>query len=145
MLQAPTKSDQIQIQFPQWMRGFLLIATIYNLAWGLFIYIFPDSFFQWVSVSKQNAPDLIAILGLVYGIFGLCYLVVALYPLKYWYLIFLGVISKLVGDFWLYLGFMHPHTNKKFLFHVIMNDLIWILPFIIIAITALKLKKNRPQ
>ncbi len=41
------------------MRGILLLAGIYNLAWGLFIKFFPEAFFQWMMMAKVNTPKII--------------------------------------------------------------------------------------
>ncbi len=145
MLQESIEPEQSPMSFPQWMRGLLLILTMYNIAWGLFMYYFPDAFYQWISFNQSSTSAFISYLGIIFWLAALIFFLVALYPLKYWYLIFLAVISKLIGDFWLYNEYMHPHTTKKFLFHILMNDLIWIIPLGIVALTAYKLKKNRPQ
>ena len=48
-----------QTLFPQWMRGFLLIATAYNAGWGIFIRWFPDTFYSYVlEKSDLIAPEI---------------------------------------------------------------------------------------
>ncbi len=129
-----------------WMQGFLLLAGVYNLGWGFFIYKFPDAFYQWVTLEDHPALPVIEWQGLGVMLFGLFYVLVAFYPTRFWYLLVAGLCSKIVGALGFYLYVMEGHINKKFLFHLIMNDLIWIIPFGIIIgrmVTVRTTKKQR--
>lgn len=140
-----SEQEEQEIQFPQWMRGVLLVAAIYNLAWGLLISLFPNAFYQWVANNTQAAPGIIWYQGIGVALFAISYFIAALYPIKYWYLIYLGVISKLVGAIWFYFAIMQQQVNKKSLFHVFMNDLVWVIPLGLIAYTAYNVHKTRSQ
>ncbi|CAN5130841.1 hypothetical protein BH23BAC1_BH23BAC1_00070 [soil metagenome] len=128
---------------PQWMRGFLLLASIYNVAWGIFIYNFPTSYFRWLTKSSLEAPALISYQGLGTLIFGAIYLSAALYPLKLWFLIPLGIISKIAGAIGAYFIIMDQMITRTFLFQVIMNDLVWVIPFIIIYYEVMMVRRKR--
>jgi hypothetical protein len=128
---------------PQWMRGFLLLASIYNLAWGLFIYNFPTPYFRWLTKSSLEAPALISYQGLGTLIFGAIYLLAACYPIKLWFLILLGIISKITGAIGIYYIIMDQQMTRTFIFQMIMNDLIWTVPFIIIFFKVMEVRKFR--
>ncbi|MGB3183171.1 MAG: hypothetical protein WBB45_17390 [Cyclobacteriaceae bacterium] len=118
---------------PYWMRGFLLLASFYNLFWAIFIYWFPDSFYRWVTQRSEDAPLIISWQAIGIFIFSVFYFLTALYPKKFRILITLGILSKLLGGVWFYLHVMEQTVNKKFFFHLIANDLIWIPLFAFIA------------
>lgn len=127
---------------PYWMRGFLLLASFYNLFWAIFIYWFPDSFYRWVTQRNEDAPLIISWQAIGIFIFSVLYFLTALYPKKFRSLIILGILSKLLGGVWFYFHVMEQTINKKFLFHLIANDLIWIPLFSFIAFRMFT-KKNK--
>lgn len=132
MLPAPSylhMNTQESLRIEPWMRGVLLLAGFYNLGWGFFIYNFPDSFYQWVTLSDKTALPVITWQGLGVLVFGVVYIITAVYPIKLWFLLVIGLLSKLAGALWFFLFIMEGVINKKFLFHIIMNDLIWVIPF----------------
>ncbi len=136
-----------ELKVEPWMRGLLLLAGTYNLGWGLFIYIFPDSFYQWVSQSVQIAPNIISWQGMGVLFFGIIYIAIALYPITLWYLLAAGIASKILGAAWFYWFILAGSFTKQYLFHLIMNDLIWVIPFLVILfrISQVRQKKTIPN
>ncbi len=110
--------EEISEKVPQWMRGFLLLASIYNVAWGLFIYNFPAAYFKWLTKSSLEAPAIISYQGLGTLIFGIIYLLAAIYPLKLWFLILLGILSKVAGAVGAYFYIMDQQITRTFLFYL---------------------------
>ncbi|HAA19113.1 MAG TPA: hypothetical protein DCP28_10210 [Cytophagales bacterium] len=125
-----------------WMRGFLLLATGYNLLWGIFISQFPDSFYLWARGKDQEAPILITYQGYGVLIMAVVFLLAALNPQKYWYLPGFGALVKLGGAAGFWLLIMEFETTKKFLFHLIFNDLVWIPFLIAIMVRAYQVQKG---
>src|SRR5437763_929202 len=41
-----------------WIRTILLAAALYNIAWGIFVVLFPLAPFQWASMPVPNYPEL---------------------------------------------------------------------------------------
>ena len=128
-----------------WMRGVLLMAAIYNLAWGIFIYNFPEAFYHWVTESTGDTPDIISYQGAGVLLSAVLYFVSALYPQKFWYFIIIGVLSKIFGPIWFYYDIMEQQVTKKFLFHFIMNDIAWVTPLGIIAYRSSQIKMHPNQ
>ncbi len=127
-----------------WMRGLLLVAGTYNVGWGVFIYVFPNSFYQWITQTEQLAPVLITWQGLGVLAFGVAYLLAAVYPMRLWFLIGLGFISKLVGAVGFYFVVMEQNFTKKYIFHLIMNDMVWLIPLGIIFVRIWQIKRAQP-
>lgn len=123
------------------MRGVLLLAGVYNLAWGVFIYNFPDAFYSWLTEQNAAASRLIVYQGAGTFIFGIIYVITALYPVRFWYLILLGFVSKLSGAIGAYFLIIETNITSHFIFHVLVNDLAWLFPLGIITYRAYLLRK----
>lgn len=130
-----------QSLFPQWMRGFLLVAAAYNVLWGVFIGWFPETFYQWVTESEAVAPSVISWQGKGVLAMAAVYLICAIHPGKCWFLIALGAITKIAGAFWFYAVILETEVGKRGIFHLLMNDLIWVPLLIWIAYSGYQYKK----
>lgn len=128
-----------------WMRGLLLLAGFYNIGWGIFINQFPDAFYQWIALVPQATPLLISWQGVGVIVFGVAYILVAVYPIRLWFLLAVGILSKLFGAIGFYWIIMERTVSKKYLFHLIMNDLVWIIPFSIILWRMITVRKNKKE
>jgi hypothetical protein len=135
--------EENKAKIPQWMRGFLLLASIYNIAWGIFIYNFPTAYYGWLTKTNLEAPAIISYQGLGTIAFGAIYFLTACYPLKLWFLILLGILSKLTGAIGIYYIIMDQQMTRTFIFQMLMNDLIWIVPFILIFFKVMEVRKFR--
>jgi hypothetical protein len=122
-----------------WMRGVLLLAGIYNLAWGLFIYNFPDAFIKWLSQRGiLEAPPLVVYQGMGVLLLAGVFVLTAIYFQKLGYLVWVAIVLKLAGGPWTYYMLLDGFYTKRFLFHLIMNDLIWVIPLTFIALNWTK-------
>ncbi len=133
--------QQAELRVEPWMRGLLLLAGAYNLGWGFFIYNFPNAFYQWVSQSREAAPGIVEWQGLGVMLFGLVYATVAIYPTTLWYLLAVGIASKIFGAAWFYWFILEGMSTRQYLFHLIMNDLIWVIPFTVILVRTIREKQ----
>ena len=130
-----------QSLFPQWMRGFLLAATAYNILWGVFIGWFPETFFQWVTETEAQAPNLIIWQGRGVLLMAAIYLMCAIHPGKLWFLILFGAFTKVAGAAWFYFSILETNVGKRGILHLLMNDLIWVPMLLWIAYRGYKYKK----
>lgn len=118
-----------------WIRGLLLLAGIYNLAWGFFIYNFPDAFITWLSQGAiPKADPIVGYQGLGVLLLAGMFLWTAIYFHKLGYLVWVAIVLKLVGGPWTFYMLLDGLYTKRFLFHLIMNDLIWVIPLTFIAL-----------
>ena len=135
--------NTLPLRVEPWMRGLLLLTGAYNLGWGVFIYAFPTSFYQWITQTEHVAPSLISWQGLGVLAFGLAYIIAAVYPLRLWFLIGLGFASKLFGAVGFYFIVMQQTITKKYIFHLLMNDLVWLVPLGIILIRVVRVRRAK--
>lgn len=133
-----------QTIFPHWMRGFLLIAAAYNVLWGIFIGWFPSTFYSWVLETPDlEAPALITYQGRGVLLMAGIYLVTAIHPGKFWYLPFFGAFTKIGGSIWFYYAILEQQVGDKAIFHLLMNDLIWVPMLIWIGFKGRAYKKRK--
>ncbi|SMG15373.1 hypothetical protein SAMN05661096_00756 [Marivirga sericea] len=126
-----------------WMRGVLLIASVYNMAWGVFLIWSPDSYIKWMTEGAQSENQWV-----FYQAIGILVVAVMLFmgflkPLKFKWPILLSFLAKLFGGLVVYLIVMDSQFTKKFMFHLLMNDLVWLVPLLLIVIAAFKTEKSR--
>lgn len=131
------------LRIEPWMRGLLLLAGFYNLGWGVFINQFPRAFYHWVTMSAKTAPLAIEWHGLGVLLFGVLYIITTIYPYRLWFLLAAGLVSKILGGLWFYFYIMEKNINNRFLFHLIMNDLVWVIPFTVILWRIVKLRSKK--
>jgi hypothetical protein len=115
---------------PRWIVPFLKFAGFYNLAWGVFIFNRPLLFYQSLNQNVVSFPGFVPWLGILVGVLGWLYLWAAVNPVRYWYFIGIGLLSKIggaLGGDWLLLVGEQPNL-WGFGLHLIFNDLLWIAP-----------------
>jgi hypothetical protein len=128
--------------FPMYLRGLLLLAGIYTIAWSALFQWFGEDLFRWLSMNN-SAP-----IGLESGNFGLIGLVggvmiffSAFYPVSWIYLILAGIIAKILTAGWFSLIFLEIlGWSKRTVFHLVFNELLWIVPLILIFLRAITVK-----
>lgn len=133
-------SGSVQNRLTPWMRAVLLLAGTYNLIWGLFILYFPDQFYSWLLETRAEGAKLVDYQGVGVLIFGFLYLLSSLYPVRFWYLIFIGLLSKTFGAVGVYFFIMNQSLTDHFIFHLLINDFAWLIPLAIIAQRAFWLR-----
>jgi hypothetical protein len=126
-----------------WMRGLLLLAGAYNIGWGIFIYVFPNSFYQWITQTERLASALITWQGVGVLTFGVAYILAAVYPIRLWFVIGLGFSSKLIGAVGFYFVVMEQKFTEKYIFHLIMNDTAWLIPLGIIFVRVWQIRQTQ--
>lgn len=129
--------------FPMPMRGLLLLTGMYSFAWSAFFRYFGEDLLRWLSMESM-APDGLSarIFGTVGMLVGFVIFLSAFYPLSWRYLIVAGLAGKLLLVVWFILAFI-PELgwNKRTIFHVVFNELLWVIPLIIIFLRSMKVKK----
>lgn len=130
-------------KFPMHFRGILLLAGMYTIAWSAFFKWFGVAVLTWLSIGGNSFENLpftpFGILGIV---IGLIIFVSAFYPVSWVYLIGAGIVGKILLAIWFGLGFLPDlGWNKRTGFHLIFNELLWLIPLTLIGLRAIQVKK----
>jgi hypothetical protein len=90
-------------------------------------------------------PELANLPSNYFGTFGivvgLVIFVSAFYPVSWVWLILAGITGKIITAIWFTLGFAPDLSwNKRSIFHLVFNELVWLIPLILIFLRALQVK-----
>ena len=109
-------------------RIILFTAAVYNLCWGALISVYP----QILLFGNPTSAFIIILLkciGMLVGVYGVAYYFASKDPVRYWPLVLVGFLGKLLGPpgaiYYVYTGQLTP----SFLWVNVFNDLIWLYPF----------------
>lgn len=135
------KDDNIP-SFGMPLRGLLLVTGIYTFIWGAFFKWFGNPLLQWLSMgqSEGNLPtNWFGTFGMVIGV---AIFLSAFYPLSWFYLMLAGAAGKLISAVWFLIYYLSElGWNKRSIFHLTFNELLWIIVLSIIISKALRTKK----
>ena len=133
--------------FPMHFRGLLLLAGIYTVCWSAFYYYAGEELLRWLSMGNAEFASLpYSYFGLFGILLGLVIFTSAFYPVSWVWLILAGITGKLIAAIWFSLGFAPDlGWNKRSLFHLLFNELLWLVPLILIFLRSLQVKNYLNQ
>ena len=115
-----------------WMRYLLRFAGAYNVLLGLNMVVLPEGGFEPLGLPQPEMMLFVQLGGLLVGVFGIGYLMVARWPLENRGVLLLGLIGKalvaVLGLAYVALGKVPP----IYLFVVLFSDVIYLAPFALI-------------
>jgi hypothetical protein len=117
------------------MQWTLLIAGVYNLAWGAWVVLAPLGLFRLLGVAPAQWPNDTGVaiwqcVGMVIGVYGVGYLCASRDPLRHWPIVLVGFLGKIFGP----IGFIDAALirgvfPREFGATLLTNDLVWWVPF----------------
>ncbi|WP_103924240.1 hypothetical protein [Algoriphagus boritolerans] len=134
--------NTINPTFPMHFRGLLLLAGMYTIAWSAFYKWFGPQLLQWMAMGNGDLAGLPSSYFGTFGIVvGLVVFVSAFYPVSWVWLILAGITGKIITAIWFTLGFAPDLSwNKRSIFHLVFNELVWLVPLILIFLRSLQVK-----
>jgi hypothetical protein len=128
---------------PSWIPRLLNAAAVYNLAWCVFVVLFPTLPFRLAGMEPPNYPALVQCLGMIVGVYGVGYALAARDPVTRWPLVLVGLLGKILGP----IGFVYAASIGEFSWRggwtIVANDLVWWLPFTAILMHAARVHDSR--
>ena len=110
-------------------RAVFACAAVYNIAWGLFSSLDPQWLFRFARMEPANHPEIFACLGMVVGLYGLVYALVARAPERGWPLAAVGLAGKVLGPIGLVQLIASGTWPPATVLLCLTNDFIWWIPF----------------
>lgn len=121
-----------------WMKRCLLIAAVYNVAFGIWAISLPSMAFDLVGMARPNYPELWQCIGMIVGVYGLGYGIAAMDPMRHWPIVLVGFLGKIFGPIGFVQALVKGSLPLAFGGILITNDLIWWIPFGAILSQALR-------
>src|SRR5262245_9028011 len=107
----------------------LVLAGVYNLAWGTWVILFPATSFGYSGMQQPDKPlhypQLWQCIGMIVGVYGVAYVLAARDPVSHWEIVFVGFLGKFFGPLGLAFGVLTEQTPPAALVTIIPNDLVW--------------------
>ncbi|MCA9067330.1 MAG: redoxin domain-containing protein [Planctomycetaceae bacterium] len=122
-----------------WMKPVLAAAGAYNLVWGLLAVCFPTTTLSWAGFDPlPRYPQLWQCIGMIVGVYGIGYLIAAKSPYRHWPIVLVGLLGKLFGPMGFLMGLSSGELPMQMGWTLLLNDLIWWVPFSMILWGALR-------
>ena len=122
--------------YPKWMAIVMLVAGIYNLAWGLAVVLLPTLTFHYSGLEKAGValhyPQLWQCVGMVVGVYGIGYALSAIVPPRHWPIGLIGLLGKIFGPLGYVIGVIKGETPIELIQTLLFNDIVWWIPFVLI-------------
>lgn len=110
---------------PRWASHWLRAAAVYNLAWGAFVVLSPETLFLWSEMEPPRYASIWQCVGMIVGVYGVGYAIAARDPMRHWPIVLVGLIGKVLGP----IGFVDAASSGdlpwRFGLLILANDLIW--------------------
>ncbi len=126
------------------MQSALKLAGIYNILFGIWVIGWPNAWFEISGMKIPRYPFLWQCVGMIVGVYGIGYLIAAKSPLRHWPIVLVGFLGKVFGP----IGFVWAASQGELPWQagwmILLNDLVWLVPFAMILWAAACLKVGRP-
>lgn len=118
---------------PAWMGRVLLLAGIYNLAWGAFAILFPMTLFRLTGFDPLPLyPEFWQCIGMIVGVYGIGYAIASRDPFRHWPIVLVGLLGKIAGPVGFASAVYSGRLPVALGWTILTNDLVWWAPFALI-------------
>lgn len=107
----------------------LRLAAVYNILWGAWQILLPDSFFALLGMPENNYPMIWQGMGMVIAVYGVAYWFASYDYVRHWPIVLVGFLGKIFGPAGWIGGVITGTAPLAFGYTLIFNDLIWWIPF----------------
>jgi len=125
------------------MRGLILVAGMFTVAWGAFFKWFGQPLLSWLAMQPQEPVNANSNLyGSFVLIIGFLLFLSAFYPISWISLTIIGMAGKLISAIWFAVYYIDIlGWNKRTIFHFGFNELLWLVPLSVVLLRAIQVKK----
>jgi len=120
----------------RWMHPLLVVAGLYNLAWGTAVVLAPDAFFRLAGMQLPRYPEIWQCVGMIVGVYGIGYWIAASDPIRHWPIVLVGLLGKLFGSLGFLVSAVEGRLPWELGWTIITNDVVWWVPFAAIILQA---------
>ncbi len=120
---------RLQTPVPRWARAALIAAAVYNILWGGWVVLFPETAFRLAGMDPPRYSEIWQCVGMIVGVYGVGYAIASRDPFRHWPIVLVGLLGKVFGP----IGFVDAALSGALPWTVgwtiLTNDLIWWVPF----------------
>lgn len=119
---------------PRFYRVWFYAAAVYNLVWGLAAALFPLQVATVGGLGHTSHLQLVQVIGMMVGVYGLGYYFLARDPARYSGFIWIGLLGKVLGPLGFFSNAIQGGLPWDFGWIVLFNDIIWWPVFFMFAL-----------
>lgn len=112
-----------------WIKAILVFAGLFNIGWGIIAVFLQPFFFHLVDMPGPHEATIWRSSGILAAVMGLGYLITSSNPFRYWPIVLMGLLTKVLMPLSLYAGFLAGELTSEVFRMAILNHVIWWLPF----------------
>jgi len=112
-----------------WAAFILGLAAVYNLVWGAVVVLAPGWGLGLLGVPADANLPLAQCIGMIVGVYGIGYGIAATDPVRYWPLVFVGLLGKVLGPLGAVWAVAAGTLPAGIAVVNLTNDVVWWLPF----------------
>lgn len=122
-----------------WMKYVLLVAATYNFLWAGLAICIPTQMLAWFGLQASTTEAVFwQCIGMIVGVFGVGFLIAATNPYRHWPIVLVGFLGKLFGVIGFAVALSSSELQAKFGWAILTNDVVWLVPFLIILWGAIR-------
>ena len=135
----PQQSLRSQNSGHRWMSAVLVLAGIYNLAWGSAVIVAPQFLFQLAGFSLPlTHPAIWQCVGMIVAVYGIGYVIASRSPFVHWPIVLVGLLGKILGPIGFVMGVVARELPASLGWTILLNDVVWWIPFAMILWGAMR-------
>jgi hypothetical protein len=120
------------------MRKVLVAAGIYHLMFATWVISCPCQWFDWIHMAHPNHPMMWQGVGAVMGVFGVGLFIASRNPIGHWFIVAVGLMKFSLGIAGFGLALWRQEIPLTSAWIMVVDDLIWWLPFAAILYATLR-------
>ncbi len=128
----------VTTRVPQWLRQALVFSGAWHVILGIAMVIAPGAFFALARIAPLNYLPVWQGVGVMTAVMGVAYAIAARNPLRYWPVIMIGFIPKVLGPIGYAVSLVRGTLPRAFGTLVIIHDLVWLAPFAMLLWLAVR-------
>jgi hypothetical protein len=139
----PSRTSQKHKPLAKWMKFVLRFVAVFNVLAGLFMLLGYHETYKIIGMNKPDISFPIQLVGILVGLFGVGYYLVAKDPIENRNVLMLGFWSKLLGSCLGTYYVVRGQLPLQFVAVYFFADVIYLPPFYIILRRLYALARNR--
>jgi hypothetical protein len=126
------------------MRLALILGAAYHILFAVWTNLWPFHGFDLLGLPRPNHPMLWRTLGMISGFLGFALLLAAADPIRHWLIVLLGFAKSVAATVIVAFAVSAKTLPAASLFFLILDDLVWIVPYAAILWISLRAHAGIP-
>lgn len=138
------RCEKGKCRVPAWMGLVLAIAGMYCTLFSGWVVLWPCEAYAWLEIPGPCHAVLMRVIGGFYLVFGLSFFLAARDPIQHWRIVLLCTVKIGLVVMGAALVWWRDLLPMKSILFLLVDDVVWLVPFLMILWAAVQAKTGRP-